>query len=85
MVKIQLPEGTFRAADIVTTKRPEGIVIEEYLKYSKRIDWKPSSSGQQQWRIFACAKAPMRASAWEKLFQSTVVMKIEGNFKDWAV
>jgi hypothetical protein len=84
MVKIQLPEGTFRAADIVTTKRPEALDIEKYLKYSKRIDWKSSSSGQRQWRIFACAAALMRASAWQKLFDASRVMKIEGNFKDYT-
>jgi hypothetical protein len=54
------------------------------LKYSKRIDWKPSSSGQKQWRIFACAKAPMRVSAWQKLFEAKRIVKIEGNFKDYG-
>jgi hypothetical protein len=83
MVKIQLPEGTFRAADIVTTKRPEAVDIEKHLKYSKRIDYKQSPSGQKQWRIFACAAAPMRASAWQKLFHANKVKKIEGNFKDY--
>jgi hypothetical protein len=83
MVKIQLPEGTFRAADIVTTKRPEAVDIEKHLKYSKRVDWNSGPSGQKQWRIFACAAAPMRASAWQKLFHANKVKKIEGNFKDY--
>jgi hypothetical protein len=82
-LKKQQP-APYLAADVKTLKKPVTSEVMEKMKYFKWVKFTNPGDEREYYRLFAYAQGPMRAAAWQKLFEAKSVKKIEGYFEEYA-
>ncbi len=69
---------------VKTLKKPVTSEVMEKLKYFKWVKFTNPGDEREYYRVFAYAQGPMRAAAWQKLFEAKSVKKIEGYFEEYV-